>query len=494
MINITLLITSFLAGLLTVIAPCVLPLLPIIVGGSLVDQQRWRPLIIAVSLALSVMIFTLLLKVFTLFINVPQEFWTNLSAIIIVLFGLVLLFPNVWDWISSKLHFSQTSENLLQKASTKSSIWGAILLGASLGPVFSSCSPTYFVILATILPVNLFLGCVYLLAYAVGLALILWLIALLGRRLTSRLKFAANPQGWFKRSLGILLIVVGLAIGFGIDKQIESELLSRGLGSTSIERHLLLHASLHDNSDPTTKPTSTAPAVDVNTHSSITVSKIKAPTLDWSDNNAGVLAYYGAAPELVGLTGWINSPPLTLASLRGKVVLLDFWTYSCINCLRTLPYIEAWSKKYAPDGLVIIGLSDPEFQFEKKYENVLAAVRKNGLTYPIALDNDHQTWDAYHNEYWPAKYLIDRDGNLRYFHFGEGDYDKTEKIIQNLLDVKDQTIVANQVKAPTAGSIFLTAETYLGNYRRNSLVSWNSDLANGQWAINNFWVTAHPIR
>jgi cytochrome c biogenesis protein CcdA/thiol-disulfide isomerase/thioredoxin len=477
MINITLLITSFLAGLLTVIAPCVLPLLPVIVGGSLVDQQRWRPLIIAVSLALSVMIFTLLLKVFTLFIDVPQEFWTNLSAIIIILFGLVLLFPNVWDWFNLKLRFSQTSENLLQKASSKSSIGGAILLGAALGPVFSSCSPTYFVILATILPVNLFIGFIYLFAYAIGLALILWLISLLGRRLTARLKFAANPQGWFKRGLGILLILVGLAIGFGIDKQIESDLILRGLGSTSIERHLLLHASLHDDSDTAAKPTSTQVVAQVNS----------TPTLEWSDNNAGVLAYYGPAPELVGLTNWINSPPLTLQDLRGKVVLIDFWTYSCINCTRTLPYLEVWSKQYADDGLVIIGISDPEFQFEKKYENVLAAVRKAGLTYPIALDNDHQTWDAYRNEYWPAKYLIDREGNLRYFHFGEGDYDKTEQAIQTLLQIKDQAIVANQVHAPTAGSVFLTAETYLGSYRRNSLVAWDANLGNGQWAINNFW-------
>jgi cytochrome c biogenesis protein CcdA/thiol-disulfide isomerase/thioredoxin len=488
--NIALLITSFLAGILTVAAPCVLPLLPVIVGGSLMDEHRSRPLIISVSLALSVILFTLLLKVFTLFINVPQAFWTNFSATILILFGIFLIFPSAWDWLSEKLGFSKNSEQMMQKASSKHSFWGAVLLGASLGPVFSSCSPTYFVILATVLPVSLFEGLIYLFTYALGLALVLWLVSLLGRKLTKGLKFAANPRGWFKRILGILLILVGLAISFGLDKQAESYFIEHGFGSTSIERTLLKDSNLHQKQSKkqaVDMPTTSTAAV---TTSTTAVSE--GPVMDWNDDNAGTFANFGPAPELAGLTNWINSNPLTLQSLRGKVVIIDFWTYSCINCIRTLPYLEAWAQKYSGKGLVIIGVSDPEFQFEKKYENVLAAVRKNGLTYPIALDNDHATWNAYNNEYWPAKYIIDQNGNLRYYHFGEGNYAETEEIIQKLLNENDQPLVSNQVKGVTVGSMFLTNETYLGSYRRDSITSWDSNLSNGEWAINNDWDDSNP--
>ncbi len=444
----------------------------------MIDKNKWRPLIIVASLAVSIVVFTLLLKVFTLFIDVPQNFWKYISGGIILLFGMTMVFPSAWDWLSVKLHLSQGSESLMVKAQQNRSIWGAVFLGAALGPVFSSCSPTYFVILATVLPVSFGQGLIYLLVYALGLAIILFLIAILGRALTGKLKFAANPRGWFKRLLGILLVIVGTAILFGLDKQAEGYLIDKGFGSTIFEQDLLKKVNFNHIKDK-------------NNNQSITMQNPSDnffnKKLDWTEENAGVFGDFGAAPELVGLQNWINYQPLTLKQLRGKVVLLDFWTYSCINCIRTLPYIEKWHEQYFKDGLVIIGIHDPEFQFEKKLENVKQAAMDRGLQYAIVQDNEHATWDAYNNHYWPAKYIIDQDGNLRYYHFGEGDYDATEKVIQTLLNMKDADIVADKVVTEKAGQVRLTRETYLGTFRRNNMVSLETDLQGGQWSINALW-------
>ncbi len=169
------------------------------------------------------------------------------------------------------------------------------------------------------------------------------------------------------------------------------------------------------------------------------------------------------APELTGIAGWINSKPLGLAALKGKVVLIDFWTYSCINCVRTLPYLVDWDKKYRDKGLVIIGISAPEFEFEKSRDNVADAAKKRGIDYPIALDNNLATWSAYHNQYWPAHYLIDPKGNVVYTHFGEGDYDVTEHNIRVLLGLKGEA--ADTAQMPSMWSSHQTPETYLGYAR-----------------------------
>lgn len=159
-------------------------------------------------------------------------------------------------------------------------------------------------------------------------------------------------------------------------------------------------------------------------------------------------AIYPKAPEIAGITHWINSEPLTMASLKGKVVLVDFWTYSCINCLRTLPYMNDWQKKYADKGLVIIGVHAPEFAFEKEIENVKQAIQKYAIQYPVALDNDYATWNNYSNRYWPAKYLIDANGRVRYYHFGEGNYDETEEKIQELLQEVNQNDLNRSLSDP----------------------------------------------
>ncbi len=222
-----LLIASFLAGVLTSLAPCILPLLPVIVGSSALSDgdaklDRKKPYVIALSLGLSVVAFTLLLKASTVLIGVDPDVWLYLSGGIVVLLGITMLFPNLWVSISTKIGFEQGSNEFLAAASKRSGLGGQILTGAALGPVFSSCSPVYALVLATVLPVNLALGLVYIVAYALGLSLALLAIALAGQKLTKRLGWTANPNGWFRRSLAIVLIIVGLAVALGYDKQFQA--------------------------------------------------------------------------------------------------------------------------------------------------------------------------------------------------------------------------------------------------------------------------------
>lgn len=233
------LIPSFLAGMLTVLAPCVLAILPVILGGTLGHKSPWRPLLITGSLGVSVLLFTLLLKATTALLGVPKEFWQIVSGAIVFLFGLTMVFPNAWSTLSFKLGLYK-SEKLLEKSGKQEGWKGAVLLGASLGPVFTTCSPTYAVILAVVLPESFLIGFINLLAYTFGLVLLLLLIGYGGQAVTKKLRFAVNPNGWFKKGLGVLLVLTGLMIITGFDKTIEAWVLQQGyLGPIGIEERLL---------------------------------------------------------------------------------------------------------------------------------------------------------------------------------------------------------------------------------------------------------------
>ncbi len=416
-----LLLLSFAAGFLTVLAPCILPVLPVIIGGSLTGPNHiWKPLRIIASLAVSIVLFTLLLKATVWFIGVPFSTLALISGGIILLVGLTFLFPKAWDAINFKLQLFR-SESLIQKADAKGGVWGDILLGAALGPIFSSCSPTYAIIVATVLPQSYTEGVLNLAAYSVGLALPLLLIAFVGQKIIKRFRFAANPGGWFRKVLGLLLVLVGVAVMTGVDKKIEIWLIENDwLGSTALEQQLVEVAMPEDMKPSSDMGNSQGAESEEREKATETPEGIKLP-------------FHIDAPELQGLTGWINSDPLTMNDLKGKVVIVDFWTYSCINCIRTLPYLRDLHEKYADMGLVILGVHAPEFAFEKLPENVQRAAQDYELLYPIAQDNDFATWRAYSNRYWPAKYLIDKDGKVRYTHFGEGAYEETEQVVRFLL-------------------------------------------------------------
>ena len=435
-----LLLGAFFAGLITVLAPCVLPLLPVIIGGSVsgnVHDKR-RPLIIAASLAVSLILFTVLLKATTLFINIPPQVITYISGGIIIGLGIVFLFPMLYEWVIIKLNIQAKSQQLLGKGSGKGAIIGAIITGAALGPVFSSCSPVYAYILATVLPVNFAEAMLYMVAYVLGLSLMLLLIGFLGQKFVRKLKWASNPRGWFSRIVAILFIVVGLLVVTGYDKKMQTY---------------------------------------VSEHTPFNFDKLSAQLIpDKTKREAadGVLNVKSTkAPEFVGLENWINSDPKTLESLKGKVVLIDFWTYSCINCIRTQPYLKEWYNTYKDSGFEIIGVHAPEFAFERTPKNVEDAAKKAGLTYPIALDNDFATWNAFNNQYWPASYLIDKEGNIRRYHGGEGEYKETEQAIRALLaegggKVPEKTTMALNGTVPVTSD--QSPETYLGTKRSSNYV------------------------
>jgi len=224
---------SFLAGVLTILAPCVLPVLPIIIGGSITEHNPWRPLIITLSLAGSIVFFTLILKATTAFIAIPDQFWKLFSGGIVLFFAMTLLFPNTWAKMSSKMKLGSSSHQLLQASTQKKGVLGMIFIGMALGPVFASCSPTYFFILGTVLPLNFALGLLNLIVYALGLATVMFLIAYAGQRFMKTLKIAADPKGKVKKVLGVLFLIVGLAIITGMDKKFEAYLLDKGWADLS---------------------------------------------------------------------------------------------------------------------------------------------------------------------------------------------------------------------------------------------------------------------
>jgi cytochrome c biogenesis protein CcdA/thiol-disulfide isomerase/thioredoxin len=463
---------SFLAGVLTVLAPCTISLLPVIVGGTLSgEHDRKRSLIVVTSLGVSVILFTLILKVSTLFINVPQSFWQIFSGTIIFLLGFIMIFPSIWEsipWIG-KLNLG--GNRLLATGYKKQNSIGDIIMGAALGPVFSTCSPTYFIILATILPKSVGKGIIDLLAYVVGLCGFLFVITILSQKAIEKLGYASDSRGWLKRIIGVIFLIIGLTIMLGYDQKIELSLSGKLFDVTTIEQKFLTYQ--------TPAPTSTQSNISNSSSSSLTTKGLSE-----ADRIKIKSKQYQLAPEITDPSGFINTngQPINFAQYKGKkVVLVDFWTYSCINCQRTIPYLNAWYQKYANQGLEIIGIHTPEFAFEKVLSNVQDGVKRFGINYPVVLDNDYSTWNAFGNEYWPREYLIDIDGFIVHDHAGEGAYDETEQAIQKALqeraNILGQGKVSSGIVAPKDvinmdPDKVASPETYFGTDR-------NVYLANG---------------
>jgi cytochrome c biogenesis protein CcdA/thiol-disulfide isomerase/thioredoxin len=491
-----LLILSFVGGALTVLAPCILPLLPVIVGGSLSGGKvnKGRALTVVASLGVSVIAFTFILKVSTLFVSVPQYFWTLLSGGIILALGIITLFPSLWEG-QFMARMSARWNVILGKGNGRKDFLGDVIIGAALGPVFSTCSPTYFIVLATVLPVRPLVGFVYMLAYATGLCLALFLISIVGQKIMERVGIAADPKGAFKRFLGALFIVIGVSVLFGFDKFIETKVTNSGFFDiTRIEQGILMRneRDMDVNVNVGADATSTAP---VESSKPVTSAKPVAPVAKTMRTEKEKEALFKRAPELSSIDGYINTDgkPITLAELKGKVVLLDIWTYSCINCQRTLPYINDWYAKYKDQGFVVVGLHTPEFAFEKVQSNVEKAVAKFGIEYPVVMDNDYSTWRALGNQFWPRKYLIDADGFIVYDHIGEGAYDETETAIQKALAERSARMgisaKAMPVTSVPAGAIMVDSgkvrspETYFGSARNELLANGAPGLAGDQTLV-----------
>ncbi len=469
---------SLLAGVLTVLAPCTISLLPIIVGGSLAGGTSIkRAITVTISLGVSVILFTLFLKVSTAFINIPPAFWQIFSGVVIVFLGLTIIFPSIWDRLSFVNSINRESNKLLATGYQKQNIAGDILVGASLGPVFSSCSPTYFLIIATVLPRSFLAGLVYLLAYTFGLCVTLLIVAVAGQKLLERFGAASNPNSIFKKAIGVLFIAIGLAIGFGVEANVELFFAN----SAAFQKFSGLEEGLINSAGPlnTGSGTSTALIAPGTDYATSNAPAVGASATSSAERISEEAQQYSKSPEITGAAGYINTggQPITIAGqvAKGNVVLVDFWDYSCINCQREIPYVNAWWNKYKSEGLTIIGVHTPEFAFEKLQSNLQAAVTSLGITYPVVMDNDYATWNAFQNEYWPQIYLINSDGFVVYSHSGEGDYAQTEAAIQKALTQRDQnenlpdTVSTGTVSpnAPEVNAAELgSPETYFG-YNRN---------------------------
>jgi cytochrome c biogenesis protein CcdA/thiol-disulfide isomerase/thioredoxin len=439
----TLLILAYLAGVLTILSPCILPVLPFVFARS--DQPFMRsglPLLAGMAVT-----FALVATLATLGGSwaVHANQWGRLIAMVLLaLFGITLLLPQLADRLTRPL-VALGSRLSNEAGAGRGSVRSSLLLGVATGLLWAPCAGP---ILGLILTGAAIRGAsastsVLLLAYALGAATSLAAALLIGGRVFAAMKKSLGAGEWIRRALGVLVLGGVAAIALGLDTGLLTRL---SLTSTTIlEQSLLQNAGFGHKTQ------------------SVAVAGSNLPV-------------EGTMPELSGAVEWLNSPPLSPTSLRGKVVLVDFWTYSCINCLRALPYTEAWAQKYKDHGLVVIGVHSPEFAFEKIPDNVKRAVHDLGVTYPVALDNNLAIWQAFNNEYWPAHYFIDAQGRIRHHHFGEGEYDQSERIIQQLLHEAGNQDVPGGIVNPRAQGVQAAAtpddttrsqETYVG-YGRGS--------------------------
>jgi cytochrome c biogenesis protein CcdA/thiol-disulfide isomerase/thioredoxin len=425
---------GFLAGVVTAISPCVLPVLPILLAGGASGR---KPLRIVAGLVASFSVFTLFAAWILDHLGLPQDFLRNAAIVLLFVTAATLLVPRAALLVERPLAaFSRFRPT---------NVGGGFFFGATLGLVFVPCAGP---VLATVSVVaaNNSVGVraiVLTLAYSVGAAVPMLAIARGGREASGLLRRHAATV---RLASGTLIAAVAAGLVFHLDDH---------LAQLTPSYTSFLQGKIEDNGTAKRE-----------------LAKVRGggTALAATRSSSHGLPDYGVAPPLHADGAWINSPPLRLAALRGRVVLIDFWTYSCINCLRTLPHLKAWYATYHRRGLVIIGVHTPEFAFEHVTSNVRAAVERLGITYPVVQDNRYRTWDNYANQYWPAEYLIDKTGHVRHTHFGEGEYNQTEALIRRLLGAHGPS--ARRL-ADTTPTELLTPESYLGYERLANYVGTN---------------------
>ena len=430
---IALIFFSFLAGVVTVLSPCILPILPILLAAQ-VGQGYYRPYGIIIGLVSSFTFFTLALTALVRATGVSPDFLRYGAIGITIFFGLTLLFPWLDDRFTALTSVFSNLGTAIQERATLvgTGFLSGFILGGALGLIWTPCAgPILATITALVATSAVNVNAIIItLVYSLGAALPMFLIMYGGNRIINSTQFLAGYTELIRKVFGALMILGALAIAFHFDVVLQ-QFAVRYFPMITIEDNQTVQKELEKLKMNNRKKTTSL--------------------IDGEQKSA---------PALIGITDWINTPPLSLQQLKGKVVLIDFWTYSCINCVRTLPYIKQWYKTYKDKGLVIIGVHTPEFEFEKNSNNVKAAVKRFGIEYPVAMDNNYQTWQNYDNSYWPAHYLIDQEGVIRYKHFGEGNYTETENAIRNLLGLQPEA-----EKAESFDGKPITPETYLG-YKR----------------------------
>ncbi len=430
-------------------SPCILPVLPLVLSAS-VDGGRSRPFGIIAGFVLSFSLFALASRSLVEAFGVDVEIIKNVSLVLLFGFGLILLSSKLSEKFSTMTQGLANFGNRLGQ-SGNGGFFSGVVIGALIGLVWTPCAgPILAAVLVQVIGQSSGLeGLFVIMSFATGAGVPMLIIALTGRKAISKIGFLTNHAEHVRKGFGVLILMAVLFIASGTD--VQSLFQGSAESSKTIEAVKL--------EDPLPQPY--------------------------------------AAPAFAGLQDWFNSKPLTMADLKGKVVLVDFWTYSCINCVRTLPYLTAWYGKYKDDGFVIVGIHAPEFEFEKKSENVRDAIAKRGIEYPVALDNNFGTWKSFENKFWPAHYLIDRKGRVVYTHYGEGHYDVTENNIRFLLGLKGT--VQSTVPTDVPASKGQTPETYLGYKRAANYVGeqvtknattayqYAPSLNANQWSLNGKW-------
>ena len=469
---------AFISGIVTILSPCILPVLPIVLSGG-VGGGKARPLGVVAGFVSSFTFFTLALSAIVQALGIPADALRFVAVALIGLFGLVMLVPRfalVFERLASRLANLGRRQPAAAPSGAPSApasagvAWSGfgsgVVVGLGLGLVWTPCvGPIMASVISLALSQHVDGGSVFItLAYTIGTALPMFAVMIGGRALINRVPGLVKRTAGIQRGFGALLLVVAVAIGFGWDRKFQTAVLAAfpnyGSGLTALETTTPVRSALKTR-------VSAVGGVPTQT---VMSSPAGAFTGASEPSQGGVLSDLGTAPELVAGGSWFNSPSLTMTALRGKVVLVDFWTYSCVNCLRTLPYLKAWNEAYASKGLVIIGVHSPEFAFEKVSANVQKAVRDLGVTWPVVQDNDYKEWNAYSNNYWPAHYFIDARGHVRYVHYGEGEYDTSEKVIQALLAEAGHSVGGTVSVAPPDIQA-QTPETYLGYARGTGFAS-----------------------
>ena len=464
-----LLVIGFFAGVIAGVSPCILPILPVVLVGwsaPVADvahpnrARRRRALAVVSGLVMSFSIITALGSVILSSLGLPQDLLRNVGIVLLIVFGVGLLWPRVAHLLERP--FARLARNAPTGAKS------GFVLGLGLGLVFVPCAGP---VLAAVSVLGArhhasFYSLALSFCFGAGAAAPLFTIALAGDKLIERNRRLSARTRKLRPVAGALLIVMALAITFNAANVLQRDLpgYTQSLQHWIEGNHYTVHElrSLQGQS---------------NTGSLATCEGVAA------NGTMAALSECGKAPEFQGITAWLNTPgdrPLTMSSLRGKVVLIDFWTYSCINCQRTLPHVEAWYQRYHSKGLEIVGVEAPEFAFEHQVGNVAAADKTLGVKYPVAIDDNLDTWNAYANEYWPAEYLVGANGVIRHVAYGEGNYAGDENLIRSLLVQANPSV---KLPAPTnvpdmTPTESTNPETYLGTERSQYLQ--NGSMTNGQ--------------
>ncbi len=430
-----LLFLAYLGGMLTIASPCILPVLPFVfarAGQPFVKST----LPMLAGMAATFAAVASLAAVGGDWAVTANQYGRAVALAVMAGFGMILLFPAMADRLTRPVvalgaRLSDTADR--NRRAGGSVVVASLTLGVATGLLWAPCAgPMLGLILtgAAINGVNLATS-LLLLAYALGAATSLALALLIGGRVFQAMKRSLHATAWLRRGFGAAVILAAVAIGLGVDTKFLAQ--ASYASTANLEQRLLDSVS-----DPQALPSpddallQSAPAAATDQSATADVIQIKAERVKLT------LPVEPTTPNLKGAVQWLNSEPLSMAQLKGKVVLVNFWTFGCINCLHTLPYVKAWAAKYADQGFVVIGVHSPEFAYEKDRDNVKNAVADLGITFPVALDNDFTIWRQFNNRYWPAQYLIDADGQVRFHHFGEGKYDQSEQAIRQLIAERDK--------------------------------------------------------